>query len=268
MTEYHIPPAIAAPAPAAAAIKSVLVTGGAGRIGRYFIQYAARRYTIRMVDRIAWPEAGLGPFPGAEAHTADLSDLDACRRLCAGMDAVLHLAADPNPDAPMESLLPNNIVATYNLFAAAAEAGCRRFVFASSIHAIEGYPDDMVVRPEMPVWPRNLYGASKVWGETVGIVFAYQRNLPSIAIRIGAYVHPASRYPLPAKLRKIFTHPDDLNPLLVACLEASVPYAIVHAGSNNRHKRLDIEATIRDFGYDPQGDAYELFPEGHDSPES
>lgn len=263
MTEYHIPPAAAAPAPQGALIRRLLVTGGAGRIGSYFIHYAAGRYRIRMVDRIMWDPAQRGPFPGAEALTGDLSDLNTCRRLCQGMDAVLHLAADPSPEAEMESLLPNNIVAVANLYQAAAEAGCRRFVFASSIHAIEGYPDEMVVRPEMPIWPRNLYGATKVWGEAVGIVYAYHRNLPTIAVRIGAYVHPASRYPLPAKQRKIFTHPDDLNPLLVACLESSVTYAIVHAGSNNRHKRLDISAAIRDFGYDPQGDAYELFPEGN-----
>jgi nucleoside-diphosphate-sugar epimerase len=243
-------------------IKNVLVTGGAGRIGSYFIEYAARRYSLRMVDRVAWPK-DLPPFPGAEAHVGNLEDINFCRKLCQGMDAVLHLAADPSPEATMESLLPNNIVSVTNLYEAAAEAGCKRFVFASSIHAIEGYPDDMVVRPEMPTWPRNLYGVTKVFGESVGIYYAYQRNLPTIAIRIGAYIHPRLRYPLPEKDRKIFTHPDDLNPLIVACLETDVTYAIVHAGSNNRHKRLDIEATIRDFGYDPKGDAYSLFPEGN-----
>ncbi|MEC8261084.1 MAG: NAD-dependent epimerase/dehydratase family protein, partial [SAR324 cluster bacterium] len=32
-----------------------------------------------------------------------------------GLDALIHLAADPSPNAPWESVQPNNIEATYNV---------------------------------------------------------------------------------------------------------------------------------------------------------
>src|SRR2546428_7186196 len=89
-------------------IKKVLVTGGCGRIGSYFIKSTAGRYNFRMVDRLAWDWEKHGDFPG-EASVADLQELDACRRACQGMDAVIHPAADPDPAADSASLLPHNI---------------------------------------------------------------------------------------------------------------------------------------------------------------
>ncbi len=215
-----------------APIKDVLVTGGCGRIGSYFIKSTAGRYTFRMVDRLAWDREKHGEFPG-EASVADLQDLDACRRACLGMDAVIHLAADPRPDAEFSSLLPNNIITTYNMYTAAKEAGCRRFIFASSLHAIEGYS---------------------------GIYFAYHQGLPTYALRIGTY-WPKDRTSVPSERDKhSYVSADDLNQLLVKCLETiGIQYAIVHGNSNNRFKRLDISATIRDFGFQPQADAFEIF---------
>jgi nucleoside-diphosphate-sugar epimerase len=240
-------------------IRRVLVTGGCGRIGSYFIKSTAGRYNFRMVDRVAWDREKHGDFPG-EASVADLQVLDACRRACLGMDAVIHLAADPHPEAEFESLLPNNIITPYNMFTAAKEAGCRRFIFASSLHAIEGYPPEMEVSPEMPIWPKNLYGVTKCFGEALGIYFAYQQALPTLALRIGTY-WPHDRVSSPSERdKRSYVNADDLNQLLVKCLEATgVQFAIVHANSNNRFKRLDISATIRDFGYQPQADAFEIF---------
>ena len=54
---------------------------------------------------------------------ANLADFNAVSSLCTGIDTVVHLGADPRMEAPWESLLPNNVIGTYNasrLFAAAA----------------------------------------------------------------------------------------------------------------------------------------------------
>ena len=241
------------------ALKKVLVTGGCGRIGSYFIKSNAGRYAFRMVDRVAWDREKNGDFPG-EASVVDLTNLEACRAACQGMEAVVHLAADPRPDAEFSSLLPNNIITPYNMFTAASEAGCGRFIFASSLHAIEGYPPEQEVSIEMPIWPKNLYGVTKCFGEALGIYFAYHRGLPTYALRIGTY-WPKERTAAPSERDKhSYVAADDLNQLLVKCLETTgIQFAIVHGNSNNRFKRLDISATIRDFGYQPQADAYELY---------
>jgi nucleoside-diphosphate-sugar epimerase len=240
-------------------IQKILVTGGCGRIGSDFIKSNAGRYTFRAMDRIAWDRDKHGDFPG-EASVADLQDLEVCRRACQGMEAVIHLAADPNPAAEFASLLPNNIITPYNMFTAAAEAGCRRFIFASSLHAIEGYPPEKEVSIDMPIWPKNLYGVTKCFGEALGIYFAYHQGLPTLAVRIGTY-WPRDRHFTPSERdKRSYVSADDLNQVLVKCLEATgIQFAIVHANSNNRFKRLDISATICDFGYQPQADAFAIY---------
>ena len=101
---------------------------------------------------------------------------------------MVHLAADANPAAAFyESLLDNNIKATFNIFRAAKDQGCRRVMFASSAWVMGGYAPDVQLAPDTPVRPTNLYGVSKCFGEAVAAYLALAEGLSSIVVRIGAY---------------------------------------------------------------------------------
>lgn len=236
----------------------ILITGGCGRIGSYFVRFAADKYSVRVVDKTAWDSKRLGPLAG-ESLILDLQNLAACRQACEGMDMVIHLAADPAPEADfLDSLLENNIIATYNMFRAAQEAGCRRFIFASSIHAVAAYPADVQIKSNMPVRPRNMYGVSKCFGEALAAYFAFNEGLPGIALRIGAYLFPDEYKYLTDAEQDALIDPDDLNDLLIKCLETPhITFAIAHAISNNKFKRLDLTETREVLGYQPQVDAFE-----------
>ena len=86
------------------------------------------------------------------------------------------MAGDPSPSATWESLLPTNIIGTYNIFVAAKAAGCRKVIYASSIHAVSGYPADVQVKTDEPVNPGDLYGVSKCFGEALGRYMAEQEG--------------------------------------------------------------------------------------------
>src|SRR5690606_11311357 len=143
------------------AARKVLITGAAGFIGSYLAQnLPSEKYDLVLAD-IRQPDyEHRSPF-----IELDITDLDRFRAACEGIDTVVHLAADRRTTAPWETLLPLNIIGAYNGFEAARLAGCRRIIFASSIHAGSGYPEDVQVRPDMPTHPGNLYGATKIWGE-------------------------------------------------------------------------------------------------------
>jgi nucleoside-diphosphate-sugar epimerase len=236
----------------------ILVTGGCGKIGSYFARFAEDKYSIRVVDRIRWDPEKLGPFSG-ESLVADLQDMTECRQACAGMDMVIHLAADPSPKADfMESLLGNNIVMTYNVFRAAKDAGCKRVIFASSIHAVGAYPEDVQVKADMAVRPNDLYGVSKCFGEALAAYFAYNEALPAIALRIGAYLFPDELMHLAPEEQGAFLDPDDFNNLLVQCLETpEITFVIAHAISDNKYKRLDLTETRELFNYHPRADVFD-----------
>ena len=160
----------------------ILITGGCGKIGAYFAKFAMDRYLLRIVDRVPWDAEKHGNLPG-ENRIIDLQDLDACREACQGIDMVVHLAADASPEADFfDSLLGNNIVATYNIFRAAQESGCKRLIYVSSAHVASAYPPDIQVRRDMAVRPGNLYGVSKCFGEVLAAHFAYNEGLPCIAL--------------------------------------------------------------------------------------
>jgi nucleoside-diphosphate-sugar epimerase len=236
--------------------RNVLITGAAGRIGSFITAQWVGRYNLMLSDIRAPGETHGYPF-----QQANLSDFAAVHALCAGIDTVVHLGADPSMQAPWESLLPNNVIATYNVFEAAHQAGCRRVIFASSVNAVFGYPHDVQVNINMPIRPINLYGATKVWGEAVASSYAAQTDLSCICLRFGWVVDrnsPDIKIDHPYLDIALTYH--DLARLVAAAIDApdDIDYRIFHGVSNNRWKRLDISDARTLLSYDPQDDAFEL----------
>jgi nucleoside-diphosphate-sugar epimerase len=236
----------------------VLLTGAAGRIGTAFREAHGERYRFRLADRRT---DGLAGTPGADHEVVhlDIADADACRDACAGIDTVIHLAADPSAEADWESsLLPNNIQGVVNVFRAAGEAGCRRVVFASSVHAVGGLQDDEAIADDAPPRPVNLYGASKAFGEAVASTYSAM-GLSGIAIRIGAYDAPWFHESGDATAAMAYVSARDLNDLLVRCIETeNITYAVVAGISDNARKRFDLIQTRRLLGYAPRDDGFKV----------
>lgn len=236
--------------------RKVLITGAAGHIGSFLTGHLPPSYDLTLAD--------VRPPADAHGHTfiqTDISDFDAVRALCQGIDTVVHLAADPNMEAPWASLLPRNIVGLYNIFEAAREAGCRRLIFASSVNAVFGYPEDVQIHTNMPVRPINLYGATKAWGEAVANVYAFTHGLSSICLRFGWVIDRDSDQLRPDHpyLDIALTY-EDLTRLVASAIDApdDLRFGIFHGVSNNRWKRLDISDARKELGYAPEDDAFVL----------
>jgi len=232
----------------------LLITGAAGRIGTAFIERYGSLYDLVLTDR-AYP-------PGSIASAGrwiigDASDPDLLWRLTEGVEAVLHLAADPSTQASVPSLVVNNLAVTAYLFDAAHRRGVGRFVFASSVQTVVGYPPDVPVTPGMPPRPLNHYAATKCFGEALCHVYG-SRGMSCIAVRIGAFSDPSrletETFP---DFFRLFVSKDDLCQLLHLCLQAprELTFAIVHGISDNREPRLDLESTRRLLGYEPRDGA-------------
>lgn len=121
---------------------SVVVTGGSGKAGRAVIrELLAHGYRVMNVDRDP-PAEPLCHFMRADLN--DLGQAMECIRRAAGSidrrrdpigeaEAVIHLAGIPAPGlAPDAATFQNNLMTTYNIFAAATQFGLKRVVWASS----------------------------------------------------------------------------------------------------------------------------------------
>ncbi len=240
--------------------RKILITGAAGRIGSFLTNQWKEKYELILTD-LRQPHESFGlPFT-----QANLTEFDKILALCQGVDTVVHLGADPSMEAPWESLLPNNIIGLYNVFEAAAQAKVRRVVFASSVNAVFGYPTDVQITTQMPVYPINMYGATKCWGEAVARVYSHNKKFSAICLRFGAVsyrpgVHPAydERYRLDHPYLDIVLTMEDLTKLVTASIEApdDLWFGVYHGSSNNRWKRMDISDARAEIGYAPEDDAF------------
>jgi len=244
--------------------RKVLVTGAAGNIGSYFAQHSCRRYDLRLMvhgDEDAKQVRKLCKF--GQQIVGDIRDLEVMTRMCKGIDTVLHLAANPSPKADWNGVLGINIVGTYNVFQAALRAGCRRVIYASSIHAVSGYPADVQVKTSDPVNPGDLYGVSKCFGEALARYTAEQEGLSSICLRIGAFQPDQSARDNQKAISMLdaWVSQRDLNQLIERCIDdEKLKFAIFNGLSNNRFKRLDISDARELVGYAPKDDLTEVNP--------
>ncbi|MCV3205263.1 NAD(P)-dependent oxidoreductase [Mesorhizobium sp. YC-39] len=164
-----------------------IVTGSSGLLGRHVaaVLVAAGR-DVTGIDAVA-------PDKVAWRHvTADLTDLGSTLQLVRDCDAVIHVAAIPRPTGRAGGeVFKTNIATAYNVVEAAAMAGARRFVYASSF-SVFGYPFfEKTVRPPYlpvdmnhPVGAQDPYALSKWLGEEIVDAAVRRGAFSAISIRM------------------------------------------------------------------------------------
>ncbi len=236
----------------------VLLTGASGRIGQTFYIASQKRYNFVLTD-VRKPS-----YPVQQPHQfvqADLTEETKLKELCSGIEAIVHLAGVPDPNADFAEILPANILSTTYLLEAASKAGVKRFVFASSAQTIEGYPVDRQISSGAAVALANLYGVSKCYGEALCSYYATRHSMTCVSLRIGAF-EPKEGPPLETKrdLSAWLSHEDAVH-LIDCAIQADIQGSFVaHGISDNRFKRLDLTKTRKVLGYNPQDDAFATFP--------
>jgi UDP-glucose 4-epimerase len=164
----------------------IVIVGGAGFIGSALAQSLHARglqpLVLDTAPRLAKARASLGSIATA-AFDFSASPPDA-RRLFAGADALVHLGCTTNPAHSMQGIAwdaESNIAPSVRLFDAAAEAGIRRVVFASSGGTVYGMPQRMPVSEADPARPLSAYGVSKLAIENY---LALYTQLLGISLRV------------------------------------------------------------------------------------
>ncbi|MGY1680811.1 NAD-dependent epimerase/dehydratase family protein [Geodermatophilus sp. SYSU D01176] len=168
---------------------TVLVTGGAGFIGSHVVPMLLERgYRVRILDNMsrgdrdtvaAWVATGR-----VELVEQDVRYGGAVHNAMRGCDSVVHLAAvsvNKSQADPYESI-DINVVGGNNVFAAAADLGVRRVVFASSA-SVYGDPETLPMTEDGPVDPLTPYCIAKLNGEQLLGFYARRSAMTWIALR-------------------------------------------------------------------------------------
>ena len=220
----------------------VLITGAAGGIGRMIRPLLRGVYpVIRLSDIVE-----IDPEAGEEFVAADLADLAACERICAGVDGVIHLGASSVEDR-WEPVLNNNIIGCYHLFEAARRQGVRRVVFATTNHVVGFYRRQRTIDHTVMPRPDSRYGVSKAFGEALGRMYADKHGLRVFNIRIGN----VDQRPVDRRRLSIWISPRDLVQLMRIGLEhPEIHFEVVYGVSDNARAWYDNANAFR-LGYAP-----------------
>jgi uronate dehydrogenase len=231
--------------------RRILLTGAAGEIGTV-IRPALRGTADRIRLHDIRPVSDLAP--GEEAAGGDIAEPGVAAAAMDGVDCVFHLAGVPREaGGTPEEILRVNVVGTHAVFAAARDAGVRRFVFASSNHVIGFHPADRPVGTAEPPRPSGFYGASKVYGEALGRLHADKFGMQVACLRIGAFRAK------PGNARELggwISHRDMAGLARAAVSAPDFHFLVLYGVSANTRAAWGGDAAARAaLGWSPQDDA-------------
>lgn len=171
----------------------IVVTGASGAMGRVIAaDLLSHGHTVRGIDRVVSPAVD---WPQMLVEMSDLGQV--CEAL-RGAEAVVHLAAIPDPGGhPDAVVFANNVLATFNVVQAAETLGLSRVVWASSVCAV-GVPYDpprlvpryLPLDEEHPLLPPDCYGLSKLTGEEICRTSARRSALTTVSLRFSWVTYP------------------------------------------------------------------------------
>ena len=170
---------------------TVLVTGGAGLIGSTIVDqlFDAGAGEVRVLDNLVRGRmanlAAARQRRGFRFLNGDVRDAKAVAAAVAGCDYVFHQAAiriTLCAEQPRECL---DVLAggTLNVFEAAAAAGVRKVVYASSASVYGAAEEFPTAETHHPYGNRTLYGAAKLFNEGIARHYFDMNGLASVGLR-------------------------------------------------------------------------------------
>ncbi|OUE07901.1 UDP-glucose 4-epimerase [Clavibacter michiganensis] len=253
----------------------VLVTGSRGKVGRAAVEaLVAAGHDVTGVDLVR-PVFDAGVVVPGRYVMADLTDQGAAFAVVAGMDAVVHVAAIPQPTGnPAHVVLQTNLMSTFHLIEAAVRLGVPRFVNISSESIVGNFfperpflPDYAPVDEDHPLHPQDPYALSKAFGEQLMDAAVRRSDIRVVSLRpstvhnddnyatnLGPQVRDASV--LTANLWS-YIDADDLADAIVLSVASDLPgHEVFYIAAADNAGGHDFAAELRRH----YGDAIELRP--------
>ncbi len=154
------------------AAKAIVITGATGRIGSRLLAMLSKNpgYHLQLIGRNI--PAGFALPKNAKFTRADLCCPENYSHALKGADAAIHLAGLVSFHAKRSELMEQNAQNTRTFAKACADAGVKKFIYASSIAVYGKNIGGQQVDESFPPSSTTDYGMSKLAGEKAALEFA------------------------------------------------------------------------------------------------
>jgi uronate dehydrogenase len=224
-------------------MKTLLITGAAGRIGTFMRAELAGKYKLRLSD--IQPVRDLKP--GETFMRADIANMKDALRITKGVDAVVHFGGQSG-EHDWAHILNANIIGFYNTLEAARVNGVKRFLVATSNHAVGFYPVKQTIDHRVYPKPDSRYGVSKVFNEALASLYADRYGMEMFCMRIGN----VNTAPIDRRRLAIWISLRDMAQLVCIGIEQpKLKFEVVYGISDNKRAWFD-NTNARRLGYRPK----------------
>jgi len=187
----------------------VLVTGGSGFIGSYFVRMLLRETEAEVVNldllTYAGNPANLKEVEGNKKYSfikGDIADRKTVEKALKGVDTVFSFAAESHVDNSIKdsnAFVHTNVLGTKNMVECSMNAGVERFVQVST-DEVYGSVEKGSSRETDMLQPRNPYSACKAASDLIALSFHTTFGFNVVVTRssnnYGPFQHPEKAIPL------------------------------------------------------------------------
>lgn len=252
----------------------IVITGGAGFIGSYIVEYfASKSYvvSIDVIDKMTYAahEENLKFISNKEKvslHKFDILDQAKVRDLIKNKDVVIHAAAESHVDNSFESSIlftKSNTLGTHILLEECRKAGLKKFLHIST-DEVYGENNTEIPHDEKSHFnPSNPYSASKAGAEMIVKSYIESYDMDITIFRAnnmyGSRQFPEKLIPKTicrllqnkkaeihgtGKNKRTFLHPLDFSKALELTILEQTQEKILNVGSEDEYCNIDIVKLI------------------------
>ena len=228
----------------------ILITAAGSELARNVAEALAETHALRLTE-LHPVENTVGTFVQSALGPDEATD-----ELVRGMDTIIHIAEVPSEclaeaDQPDNYAIDYQTRCTYNLLIAAAGAGVKHVIYASTLRLFEEHGEDWTVteswRPRPAV---DSFVLSKHLGEFTCREFARERKLNVTCLRLGNLV--AVETAAAADFDSMGLGMNDAVAAFECALNSSAPWRIFHIQSEFPGSRFSVGKAKSHLAFNPQ----------------
>jgi nucleoside-diphosphate-sugar epimerase len=227
-------------------MKNIVLIGGLGRVGKVLSNGLGNEYRFLIIDKNL-----TDGFPAVIADIANFDQLMAAipEDTDVIIDLTAHKISDKNPGREDFTIMKETYVqGIYNVFEVARTKSIPKVIYASTGHVTGldersglSQPGRKITTTDYPK-PDGVYGAMKLFGESVARLYALHHGIKSVCLRLGV-VTQNNNYAVKNKRNsRIFLYHEDLITIIKKAIESEIDFGIFYAVSENKEKPWSLKS--------------------------